>query len=209
MIGASTFIIWIISFVGIALTSPLFQWTNLTEYLDFLNSNNQFFQYLAKSFMILFSISFIVLMISLGEMVSDERKVISKIGIVFGICFTLLSSIHYFAEISSVRWAISGNQLEGIEHFIQANPRSFSSALNMLGWTLFLGLSTLFMAFALEKTRKFRVIKIALLINGISCLLAGIGYITQTDIITFVFINLFVGGALLVFTITAIRIFKI
>ncbi len=208
LISASTFVIWIICFVGIVLTSPLFQWTNFSEYLDYITSNSQFFQYLAKSFMLIFSLSFIVLIISLGEMVEEERKILSKIGIMFGICFTLLSSIHYYAEVSSVRWAINDKLLVGIDHFIQANPTSFSSAQNMLGWTLFLGLCSLFMAFALEKGRKFRIIRISLIVNGISCLLAGLGYITQTDVITFLFINLFVGGSLLVFTISFARIVR-
>ncbi len=203
LISASTFVIWIICFVGIMATSPLFYWTNLTEYLDFISSNNQFFQYLAKSFMIVFSMSFLVLMISLGEIVEADKKVLAKIGIVFGLIFTVLSSIHYFAQVSSVRWAISGGQFEGIEHFLQANPTSFLSSINMLGWTLFLGLSTLFMAFAIGGNKTKKVIRVSLIINGISCLLAGVGYITQTDIITFLFINLFAGGALLVFTVSS------
>ena len=208
LLCAATFIIWIISFAGIAIISPLYTWDGLSGYIDFINSNNQFFQYLAKSFLVVFSVSFIVLLISLGELIIPERKVLAKIGIVFGIMFSLLSAMHYFGQISSVRWALDKEQLTGIEHFLQANPTSFLASMNMLGWTLFLGLSSLFMAFALEKTRKFKLMKIALLVNGISCLLAGIGYITQTDIITFVFINLFMGAALLVFTITAARLFK-
>jgi len=209
LLCAATFIIWIISFAGIAIISPLYTWDGLSGYIDFINSNNQFFQYLAKSFLVVFSVSFIVLLISLGELIIPERKVLAKIGIVFGIMFSLLSAMHYFGQISSVRWALDKEQLTGIEHFLQANPTSFLASMNMLGWTLFLGLSSLFMAFALEKTGNFNLMKIALLVNGISCLLAGIGFITQTDIITFVFINLFMGAALLVFTITAARLFKL
>lgn len=208
LISALTFVIWIISFVGIAITSPLFTWTNMSDYLEFINSNPQFFQYLAKSFMIVFSVSFLVLMISMGDLVSQERKVLAKAGIVFAILFSVLSSLHYFVQISSVRWAIENNNMEGIQHFLQADPQSFMVATTMLGWTLFLGFSTLFMAFALRKENPFKLIRIALIINGISCFLAGFGYLAQIDIITFVFINLGTGGALMIFTIAAARMFR-
>jgi hypothetical protein len=206
LISAATFIIWIISFAGIAVTSPLFTWTNLPDYLDYINSNGQFFQYLAKSFMIVFSISFLLVMISLGELVSKERKVLAKAGIVFTILFSLLSGLHYFIQVSSVRWAIVNGNLEGIQHFLQADPQSFMVAANMLGWTLFLGLGSLFMSAALKGEVRLRLVRIVLLINGISCLAAGFGYLAQIDIITFFFINLGVGAALLVLTVSYARL---
>jgi len=206
IISAATFVIWIISFVGIAVTSPLFTWTNLPDYLNYINSNSQFFQYLAKSFMIVFSIAFLLVMMSIGEFVEGERKVLAKSGIVFTILFSLFSSLHYFIQVSSVRWAISNENLEGLQHFLQADPQSFMVAANMLGWTLFLGLGSLFMSAALKGVTKLKIVRIVLLINGISCLAAGFGYITQIDIITFFFINLGVGAALLVLTVTFARI---
>jgi len=208
MISALTFIIWIISFVGIAVTSPLFIWTNMADYLEFINSNSQFFQYLAKSFMIVFSVSFLILMISIGELVNPERKVLARSSIIFTILFSLLSSLHYFIQVSSVRWAIENNNLEGIQHFLQADPQSFMVAANMLGWTLFLGLSTLFMALALKGEQGYKLIRIALIINGLSCFLGGLGYLTQIDLITFFFINIGVGVSLLVFTVSFARMIK-
>ena len=208
LISALTFVIWIISFTGIALTSPLYTWDGLSGYVDFVSSNSQFFQYLAKSFLVIFSVSFIILMISIGELIAPERKVLAKVGIVFGIMFSLLSAMHYFGQISSVRWAFENEQLTGIEHFLQANPTSFLASMNMLGWTLFLGLGSLFMGFALKGNNKLRIVMIALLINGMSCLFAGVGFIFQIDFITFFFINLGVGAALLVLTVSYARMTK-
>ena len=208
MISALTFVIWIISFTGIALTSPLYTWDGLSGYIDFINTNSQFFQYLAKSFLVIFSVSFIILLLSIGELVTPERKILARVGIVFGIMFSLLSAMHYFGQISSVRWAIDNHQLAGLEHFLQANPTSFLASMNMLGWTLFLGLSSLFMGFAIKGNMKLKIVRIALFINGISCILAGVGFIFQIDIITGIFINLGVGAALLILAFSYVRVVR-
>ena len=99
-------------------------------------------------------------------------------------------------------------QTEGIEHFLQANPISIMSAVNMLGWTLFLGLSSFFIAPVFSRDKLQRVLKITFIINGISCILSGIGYVFQIDIITFLFMNLGMGGAVTVMSITASIFFK-
>jgi hypothetical protein len=76
----------------------------------------------------------------------------------------------------------------------------------MLGWTLFLGLSSLFLFFAVHGHRKW--ISAGFLINGISCMVAMIGYLFQIDILTFTCINLGVGGAMIIVSISSLRFFK-
>ncbi len=203
-----SFIVWVISFIGIAIQSPLFYWTNVEDYIQYFYSNNQFFQYLAKTFMIIFSLAYMVLTMVLYEFVSIERRILSKIAVVFSLMFALLSSVHYFIQISSVRFAFEDKSYEGMEHFLQSNPTSFSSSVNMLGWTLFLGLSSLFLYSGLKTNPKAKGLKIGLLINAISCLFGGIGFIFQVDILTFIFMNLGIGAAFFVITISGVKIFK-
>ena len=167
---------YLICFVGIASTSPLFYWTNLSDYKEFVNSNSHFFQYLAKSFMIVFAISYLVLLFCFYEFISADKKILARIGLVFGMFFSLLTSIHYFIQISAVRFAINNQQFEGIEHFLQANPISVMTSVVMLGWTVFFGLSSIFMYFALNRNSLNRTIKMSFLFNGISCLIAGFGF---------------------------------
>ncbi|MBN2571614.1 MAG: hypothetical protein JXA68_05760 [Ignavibacteriales bacterium] len=205
MICLISFIVWIISFTGIAIRSPLFFWTNIEDYIVYINSNSQFFQYLAKSFMIIFSLTYMLLAIVFYEFTIAERKILAKIGIVFSIMFALVSSIHYFVQISSVRFAISENEYSGLEHFLQSNPTSFLSSVNMLGWTLFLGLSTLFMYSGLIPKSGTKGMRLGLLINAVSCIFGGIGYLFQIDLLTFVFMNLGVGLAFFIITISSIR----
>lgn len=202
-----SFIVWIIAFVGIAVISPLFQWTDLNDYIQFTKSNSQFFQYLAKSFMIIFALSYLILTLVFNEFSKNEKKIFSKIAVLFGIMFSLLATIHYFVQISAVRFAFQLNEFEGIEHFLQAKPTSVLSSVNMLGWTLFLGLSSLFLFFSFKTKEITKGIKTGFLINAISCLLAGFGFLFQIDFITFLFINLGLGAGMLILTISTSRYF--
>lgn len=205
VICLTAFIIWIVSFTGIAIQSPLFYWTNIKDYIVYINNNSQSFQYLAKSFMIIFSLAYMILTIVFYEFTTVERKILSKIAIVFSIMFALVSSIHYFVQISSVRFAIAVNEYSGLEHFLQSNPTSFLSSVNMLGWTLFLGLSTLFTYLALIPKSETKGLRIGLLINVISCLFGGIGYLFQIDLLTFAFMNLGIGLGFTIITVSSIR----
>lgn len=204
----STFIVWIICFVGIAITSPLFIWTNLSDYLIFVNSNSQFFQNMAKFFMLLFGPVYVILINSFYEYASTEKKVLIRASLLFAIAFALLSSLHYFVQLSAVRLNIAHGQLTGLENFVQANPNSIMTATDMLGWTLFFGFSSFFIAPIFSGKRLNLVIRYAFLANGFSCFLAGIGYVFQIDILTFLFINLGVGGAVSTLSIASIKFFR-
>mgnify|MGYP007011824536 CR=1 FL=1 len=203
----AAFIVWIISFVAIAIQASLFFWTNMENYIEYVENSSQFFQYLAQGFMILFSLAYMVLTLVLSEFALSQRKLFAKIAIVFAIMFALVSSIHYFVQISYVRFAIANNEYLGLEHFLQSNPTSFLSSVNMLGWTLFLSLSTLFLYFGLGSISLQKGIRIGLLINTASCFLGGIGYLFQIDLLTFIFINLGVGLGFILITFSSIKFF--
>lgn len=207
IICLTSFVVWIISFTGIAISSPLFYWTNLEEYIKYVDINNQFFQYLAKSFMIIFSLSYMMLVFVFYEFTVTQRQILAKIAIALSLMFALVSSVHYFIQISTVRFAFAEGDYSGLEHFLQAKPTSAISSVNMLGWTFFFGLSSLFMYLAFKPDSMTKRIRIGLLINALSCLIAGIGYLFQIDIITFVFINLGMGATVFIITISAIRNF--
>ena len=205
IICLTSFTVWIISFTGIAIQSPLLYWTNVEDYIDYYKNNSQLFQYLAKSFMIIFSIAYMILTIVFYEFATTERKILAKIGIVFSIMFALVSSILYFLQISSVRFAIAANEYSGLEHLLQSNPKSALLSVNMLGWALFLGLSSLFMYFGLISKSVTKGLKLGLLINVISCFFGGVGYLFQIDLLTFIFMNLGIGLGFFMITISSIK----
>ncbi|MDD3281084.1 MAG: hypothetical protein PHC83_05890 [Bacteroidales bacterium] len=206
IICLTSFIVWIISFTGIAIQSPLFFWTNIEEYIHYVNDYNQFFQYLAKSFMIIFSLAYMILAVFFYEFTFAERKIFAKIGLIFSIMFALVSSVHYYVQISSVRFTIAEGEYSGLEHLIQSNPASALLSVNMLGWTLFLGLSCLFIFTGLIHNSGTKGIRLGLLINAFSYIFGGIGYLFQIDLLTFVFMNLGIGFGFIIMTISSIKL---
>ena len=203
-----SFLIWIISFIGIAFTSPLFLWSDLNHYLNFYSTHSQLFASFAKIWMILFSLSFLVLIIVWNEFSNQETKILTKIGAAFALLFTICSSIHYFIQISSVRFALNQGTVSGLEHFLQANPTSFSSSVNMLGWGLFLGLSSFFLFFESKLNQRSKGVRIGFLIVAVSCILGCISFLLQIDMATFLFINLGLGGGMILLSISIFLQFK-
>jgi len=203
-----TFIIWIVCFTGIAATSPLFIWSDLNHYIDYFKSNDQFFQNLAKFAMLIFGPVYVMLINSFHDRSTTDRKTLSRLGLLFGLVFATLSCIHYFVQLSSVRINLERGFTSGMEHFVQANPLSVMTSIDMLGWTLFLGLSTFFTAFSIsENTRLGKWIRGGLYLNSVSCLIAFIGYLFQIDLLTFIGINLGVGGAIMTVSISSAKLF--
>jgi hypothetical protein len=202
------FIIWLFSYIVISLSSPIFYWIDFQDYLIYVQDNNQFFQYLAKFFMLLFGPLFFVLLNSFYDIVPEGKKVLVRLGAFFGLGFAILSSLHYFIQLSSVRMNILKGTTVGLEHFVQANPYSVSTAADMLGWTLFLGIASAFMAPAFIGNKVQLTIRYAFIINAVSCLMGGIGYLFRIDIMTFFFINVGIGGSILTIAIASSMLFK-
>jgi len=194
VIAATLFVIFIASFAGIAMASPLFVWTNLSHYVSYTSAHSQVFKHIAQTSMLLFGPAFVVLVGCIHENASASQKVLTRIALGFAVIFATLIGMHYFVQISAVRMNLSKGQVDGIEQFLQGKPDSAMSAINMLGWTLFFGLSSLFVApvFGGERIQKW--IRFLFVLNGVCCLLAGIGYVTENVAVVFLTINLGMGG---------------
>ena len=205
---ATIFILWIVCFVGIALTSPLFRWIGLADYLVFEQTNPQFFQNIAKAAMLLFGPVYVVFIHSFYIVSEGNKRDRARLSLLFALAFAILSSIHYFVQLSVVRINIRNGQTFGLELYLQANPYSIMTAIDMLGWTLFLGLSSLFIFSFFERSKLERTIRYAFLINGISCLLGGVGYLLQIDLLTFLCVNLFLGVAVITMSIASFFWFR-
>lgn len=200
IVAAATFIIYTGCFVGILLVSPLFLWTDMADYVRYVENNRQLFKDVAQAAMIVFGLSFVVILSCLHELAPAGRRVYTRIASNFGLGFALLVGLFYFVQLSTVKQALLLGQTEDLRQFVQANPTSALSAVNMLGWTLFLGLATLFLApvFSGQGSRLSNVIRYALLINGVACLVGGAAYLLQIQILIFLCITLLMGGAMTV-----------
>lgn len=195
-------------FMAIVIVNPLFIWTNLSDYLTYTQLHSQAFAYAAQTAMLCFGSLYLLLLHSIYEYAPHEKKILIRIALSFGVIFAALTGIHYFVQITTVRWQISQGQLAGIEQFLQAKPDSVIAAVNMLGWTLFFGLSSLFVAPVFAGSKLACAIRRLFLANGIFCLLGGVAYVFKIVLLVFVTINLGMGGAITTLTILLCFFFR-
>jgi hypothetical protein len=180
------------------MSPPIFVWTTLANYVTYTATHASFFRDAAMYLMLIFGPLFVVLLSALHEYARDEQKILTRISTGFGLAFAVLVGINYFVQLSSVRQSVLHGQVTGLEQVLQANPMSAMTGLNMLGWSLFLGLASLFAAPIFAGGRLEKAIKVALIINGLCCLLGGLSYIYEFSLGVFLFITFGMGGAVTV-----------
>lgn len=200
---AADFILYTVCFVAILMSPPVFAWTTLADYAAYAAAHSSFFKDAAMYLMLIFGPLFVVLLSALHDYARDRQKILTRISLGFGLAFAVLIGINYFVQLSTVRQSVLHGQLTGLEQVAQANPMSAMTGLNMLGWSLFLGLASLFAAPIFSGGRLEKTIKWALVINGLCCLLGGLSYIYEQSLFVFLFITLGMGGAV---TVAAIAI---
>ncbi len=197
---AADFVLYTACFVAILMSPPIFVWTTLADYAAYTATHSSFFRDAAMYLMLIFGPLFVVLLSALHEHARDAQKILTRISTGFGLAFAILIGINYFVQLSVVRQSVLHGQLTGLEQVLQANPMSAMTGLNMLGWSLFLGLASLFAAPIFTGGRLEKSIKAALIINGLCCLLGGLSYIYEFSLGVFLFITFGMGGAVTVAT---------
>lgn len=208
IVGMVTFLVYTFCFIAILFINPLFLWTNYESYIEAVQTTNQFFKHQAMIFMIVYGASFVIQLAALEEIVKPMKRFYVKISKLFATGFFILISINYFIQISTVRMQINAGQIKGLEQFILGNPISAVAAINMLGWTIFFGLSCLFTAFTFGGTKLEKRLKAAFLASGIIMVIAAIAYLLDLVIIVFLCMYVGLGGAVFSTTILLAKLFK-
>ena len=207
-VSLAAFIGYTLCFAAIYFINPPFVWTNPTDFITYTTDNAQIFKYIAMALMIVFSVSFIIQLECLREVVCDTKRFFARIASHFAIAFSALIGISYFVQISAVPLQIAAGQTESIGQFVQSNPNSFISAVNLLGWTVFFGIACVLAALAMGKGYKERIIKYAFLANGIMMLASSVAYVFSFTIIQALFMFLGLGAATIVESIAMCGYFK-
>jgi hypothetical protein len=132
LLCALAFVAFAVCFVAVFATSPLFFWTDLADYVAYIQENGQFWANLARLCMLIFAPAFIILLATIHDYTDDGKKVLIRISQSFGILFAAMIGIHYFVQLTAVRLSIQQGQLTGMEQIVQANPLSAVSAINIL-----------------------------------------------------------------------------
>lgn len=205
---AASFVVFTAAFIAISLTGPLYIWDDLDGYLAYVRSGHTFWQDLARWMMLLFGPLFVVLLGSLQELVEGDRRVLARLALAFGILFAGLTGMNYFVQLSAVRLAIAKDATAGLEQIVQANPISALAAVNVLGWSLFFGLSSLFLAPLFRGRGLPRFTAACLWLNAAMCLLGGLGYVMDNAAMVFITLNFGMGGAVLGFSTSLAVLFR-
>lgn len=158
---------------------PMPTWSNIESFADFMKSSSQLFFSMCQITAFLSGIIFIILLCSIHEHAKVEKKIFTRIGMCFGTVFVMLASITYFVQFTVIPQNISDGSLQGLEQFVQLNTKSFISAIVILGWGLFLGLTTFFIAPVFSNGKLENLIKWSFILSGIFLVLNTIGYMIQ------------------------------
>ncbi len=198
--AALTLLVFSVCLVAVLLVQPLYLWDGLAGYLAYARANPPLLARLAQLMLLLLGPLLVLLLSSIHELCAVEQRPLTRASLCFGLAFAALTGSHYVVQLTAVPAAVRSGSYAGLEQIVQANPYSAMSAINMLGWTLCLGLATLLAAAAFSGSGAPRVIRVSLLVCGASCLLGGVGYGLEQAALVFVTINLGMGGALTVAT---------
>jgi hypothetical protein len=110
--------------------------------------------------------SFLVLVVSIHEVTSPDRRIWSHAAVVFATAYAVLISINYFVQLTLVAPRLARGQTEGIEVFLFVPFDSFLYAVDILGYS-FMSVATLFAAMVFTGGGLERVVRLFLIANGL------------------------------------------
>jgi hypothetical protein len=164
---------WLVGYLVLLVMFPLKPWFSIEDFASEIGS--PYFRLLTGLQILAFfqALLVLVLTIVIYEYTPAGKKILARLGIAFALAFAVLSSMHYYIQWVGVRQSILRNDLTGLGLFVQFNFDSPISAVNMLGWMFFYGLTTLVLAPIFRKDRFDKWIGWAFFINGIGCILSA------------------------------------
>ena len=110
--------------------------------------------------------SFLVLVVSIHQLSSSDRKVWSHAAVTFATAYTVLISINYFVQLTWVTPRLAGGQTQGLEPFLFTPFDSFLYSVDILGYS-FMSLATLFAANVFTGKGLERWVRAFLIANGL------------------------------------------
>lgn len=110
--------------------------------------------------------SFLVLVVSIHEWASPERRIWSHAAVAFATAYAVLISIVYFTQLTLVAPRMARGEMEGIEVFRFVPFDSFLYAVDLLGYS-FMSMATLFAARVFTGGGLLRVVRWFLTANGL------------------------------------------
>jgi hypothetical protein len=200
--------VYMLSFFAILIVNPLYIWSDFASYLAYQQQHPQVFKHIAQAMMLLFPLQYLLMLNSALDTRPIEAQATMRAGVLFALGFAVLAGMHYWVQITAVRLNLDKGTTDGLLQFIQAKPDSAMAAINMLGWTVFYGLSSLLAAPAFSGNKANKALRWAFIINGVNCLVGGIAYALDATLIVGVTMNLALGGCMLAISVLMLLHFR-
>jgi hypothetical protein len=110
--------------------------------------------------------SFLVLVVSIHQLSSPDRKIWSHSAVVFATAYAVLISINYFVQLMWIVPRLAAGRTQGIELFLFTPFDSFLYSVDILGYS-FMSVATLFAARVFTGKGLERVVRLFLTANGL------------------------------------------
>ncbi len=110
--------------------------------------------------------SFLVLVVSIHQLSSPDRKIWSHSAVAFATAYAVLISINYFVQLTWVAPRLAAGRTQGIELFLFTPFDSFLYSVDILGYS-FMSVATLFAARVFTGKGLERVVRLFLTANGL------------------------------------------
>lgn len=110
--------------------------------------------------------SFLVLVVSIHELASPDRRIWSHAAVAFATAYTVLISITYYVQLTWVAPRLAAGRTEGIGPFLFVPFDSFLYSVDILGYS-FMSVATLFAARVFTGRGLERIARLFLTANGL------------------------------------------
>lgn len=204
LIALFSFVLYTFCFVAILLVNQPFAWDGIANLAIYEAESVSWLKYLGMGSMILYACAYVVIVMCTNEAVKKEKQIYSWISVVFGIAFCVCTSIGYFVQLTSTRLQLESGHVEGLVQFTQSYHLSAINGINILGWTLFYGISSLAFGFAIGDGFG-KVLKIACVANAFIMFAGLIGFVSNNFWILLFTLNFGLGGAGITIIISLLR----
>lgn len=208
VIGIGTFLVFTVCFITILFINPPFQWIGLNDFAQYTRNNPQAFKYLGMLSMLVYGLAYVVLSLCARWDLPPDRRLYGDIASAFALAFSVCIGANYFVQFTATRLQLLQGYTEGLTQFTQSFSVSAISALNMLGWTVFYGLSTAFLHLAYRGRTKHMALERWCLLNSVFMLLSAIGYGMQWTLLLAFCMNAGLGAASLGMLCCFARLFR-
>lgn len=187
-------VVYVVCFSVTLFVNKPFTWTNAADFVNYEHTNNTVFKYIGMASMLLFGLAYTIFILCLGENAVGDKALLANCASVFAAAFCITIGINYFVQLTATRLQVNLGVTDGLSQLTQSFNISGINAINMLGWTIFYPLSTLFLAFLFNGSVSGIIARWFCYANTVMMLVGFIGYMMNHYGILLITMNFGLGA---------------